>query len=730
MPGYPEQVKVPVAAKLPRATAIDRDVAGVRRAAEVIGARLVRSAVWDGNRCTWKIAVPDYSSPGTPATSTFAGPSLYQGSAGIALFLVELHRATGDSALLAAARGALRHARAVADDRMPATAVFTGRVGLAWVHARLAEVTGDAEATEAAVELVRGIAGHETADRSLDVIGGAAGAIPVLLRLAQLLDMPDAVISAHALGDQLLRTARRWPEGWSWSPYVAGQARDLTGYAHGAAGIGAGLLELWAASGLPAYRYAAEQAFAYEMHFVDPATGNWLDLRNPTLGEAQRDPSSLAALRSMLREGQAVPAYQPHSIVAWCHGAPGITMTRARASVLLRLPVYAAATARGARVTIERIRRNSIQSAAQDYSLCHGSFGACEALLIAADALGEPDFAQVAADHIEEAVAGHRNGDAEWASGAWRGAPDPSLMLGEAGIGHFLLRITDPATPSILFLTGPESRPSSAAIPEADSVALQRLRMDDVERYFGGALRALRWLRIDAADVAVASAVQTAPAPVIAASGVIEDLVNGEGPDESTSEAGDAADLLGGEQARTRSTGGTPTITLGATRDLIEDCTRVDRARYDATRGNVDFGAAFCHDLGRTPASEIAWEREAFRLSAHAQLVTSRWDWDALTASGSPEAPAILASSCAEPVTYVVYRTGDQFTTARLGALAEATLSALADAGRNGRTVADLVESIAPSCVVIESPEARTTLRAHLAAQLRTAYTAGVVAIA
>src|SRR4051794_24398443 len=73
--------------------------------------RLADGAVWHEQRCNWVGVAPrDPSRLGGLALVEALGPELYDGTAGVALFLAEAAAAAGDDRLRTVARGALRHA--------------------------------------------------------------------------------------------------------------------------------------------------------------------------------------------------------------------------------------------------------------------------------------------------------------------------------------------------------------------------------------------------------------------------------------------------------------------------------------------------------------------------------------------------------------------------------------------------------------------------------------------
>jgi lantibiotic modifying enzyme len=280
--------------------------------------------------------------------------------------------------------------------------------------------------------------------RAVDVIVGSAGAIPVLLGLARRLERPALAELAARHGAFLLDAAHRGPQGWSWHTLDMPVRAELTGYSHGAAGIGLALLELAAATGEARFGEGAEEAFRYEAHQFSPQHGNWPDHR--IFG----DPAAAAALP---------PSYS----MAWCHGAPGIGLSRLRA---WRLTGDAArlAEARAALATTVQALEAGLAELGYGFSLCHGAAGNAELPLLAAEMLDEPALALTAERVGWAGIEWYAVPGLPWPCGVPAGGETPALMLGLAGIGHFYLRLYDPARfPSVLLLTPdqPTVRPST-----------------------------------------------------------------------------------------------------------------------------------------------------------------------------------------------------------------------------------------------------------------------------
>ncbi|MEM7355204.1 MAG: lanthionine synthetase LanC family protein, partial [Acidobacteriota bacterium] len=175
-------------------------------AAAHIGQRIVRRAQWRDRACTWEVVLS------RRATLEPATGEIYQGTSGIALFLGELFHRTAEADLARTAQGAMAHAFAAAPDLPPGRfGFYTGRVGIALAAARLAPLLRRDDYLEEALDLLQPMAGHEDQIEGADVMAGAAGAIPALIGLAELLASDLPLTLAEALGEHLIDTAHREP---------------------------------------------------------------------------------------------------------------------------------------------------------------------------------------------------------------------------------------------------------------------------------------------------------------------------------------------------------------------------------------------------------------------------------------------------------------------------------------------------------------------------------------
>ena len=170
---------------------------------------------------------------------------------------------TGERIFRLTADGALRQAL----EKLPEAGrgLYSGGLGIHYVAREMGrDIDEDAVIRQAA-----------PARSALDVIAGSAGAIAALLYLRRGTRTTRLLEAAVQHGDLLLAEASKEETGWSWK--ATGVARNLTGFAHGAAGIGWALTELYAATQEGRFRTAALEAFRYERSCWNPAERNWPD---------------------------------------------------------------------------------------------------------------------------------------------------------------------------------------------------------------------------------------------------------------------------------------------------------------------------------------------------------------------------------------------------------------------------------------------------------------------
>jgi lantibiotic modifying enzyme len=195
----------------------------------------------------------------------------------------------------------------------------------------------------------------------------------------------------------------------------------MTGFSHGSSGFAWALAELFAATGERAFAEKALAAVRFERSHFSPEAENWKDLRTP--------------------DGK-------DSMAAWCHGACGIGLSRARMlpcldDELIRQDLHTA------------VRTTYRQGFGSNHSLCHGDLGSLELLLQASRCLPQEEWGGRLAERTAQTVASIE--EKGWLCGVPLDVETPGLMEGLAGIGLGLLRLAEPArVPGVLILEGPE----------------------------------------------------------------------------------------------------------------------------------------------------------------------------------------------------------------------------------------------------------------------------------
>jgi lantibiotic modifying enzyme len=392
--------------------------------AVALAAGVCRDALWHRGRCTWlgDQVVPD-STP-TRLQRVTLGPSLYDGTIGIALVLARLHAATGEATFARTAAGAAEQSLVLLERAPRRAGLYSGTTGVALALTELGEQTGSEKYLDAARSLLADLPAWRPGRTQLDVISGAAGVLVAALRLSGRGLAPGLPESAVGLGEVLLDRAIREGDDdyWSWQTSYEEGRPPLAGLSHGTAGIAWALGELYATTGSARYREAAMGACRRERHLFDPKVGNWPDLR-------RRDRAAF--------------------MTAWCHGAPGIGLSRLRLHQILghdSLLEDARAAYRTTRESLSSGRRFGT-------SLCHGWAGNAEIAFDAASFLGDA----AASDEIRGMAVREAALEApewlDWPSGVRPDGTNPGLMLGTIGVAHLYLRLHDPvATASVLLI--------------------------------------------------------------------------------------------------------------------------------------------------------------------------------------------------------------------------------------------------------------------------------------
>ncbi len=394
-----------------------------RTAVTDIGDLLLDQAIEIDGRCGW---LGLQFMPRTDQWQLSAvGADLYSGRSGIALYLTHLAAFTGAQRFVTAARR-LSHDLAERLAALPAarergmdvtllglTGMVDGPLCALAEWARLNDEPGLAlDAFGAVAGLLRDAVGTDTEH---DLVMGNASTILALAWLYRVCPHPD-IPPIVATAAEHLAGARFRPDegGTAWRPDRL-DGPPLTGASHGASGIALALAVADDLLSTRTHRATVLDALCFERARFDPALPGWPDLRQDA------NPDS--------------------ALIAWCHGSPGIGLTRLAMFRLAPVPAVAADLELAVDTTVRHYdgQRDGERVRMANLSLCHGELGNVGFLAAAARATDDAVLTRRVRGltHAIASVA-QRHG---YICGVPNGLSNPGLMTGLAGIGYGMLRV-------------------------------------------------------------------------------------------------------------------------------------------------------------------------------------------------------------------------------------------------------------------------------------------------
>ncbi len=402
--------------------------------ARAIGTRLHKLALVRGERVNWPGVI---EMNGKEWYLLPAGPDLYNGLPGIALFLAYLGHLSGDDEFTRLARLAWQSIEVLFCRekhylQWGSTGAFNGIGSFIYLLSHLGTLWHDPTLLQQAEEMASNLSRLIDTDQAFDIIGGTAGCLAALLSLHAVAPGASTLAAAVQCGDHLLKHAQSMPQGIGWNTQPT--EAPLTGMAHGNAGIALNLLRLAALSQEERFRQGALAAIEYERSMFLPEKNNWADLRGISLSTLTEDP-------------QAIKSSRRSPMVAWCHGAAGIG--------LARLGSLAYQDDEATRAEIEAaVQATRAGGFGTSHSLCHGDLGNLETLLLASRVLPEHYPSEIV-ERLQASLLASMRAQG-WRSCVPQGVETPGLMHGLAGTGYQLLRLARPEqVPSVLLLDAP-----------------------------------------------------------------------------------------------------------------------------------------------------------------------------------------------------------------------------------------------------------------------------------
>lgn len=507
-------------------------------------------------------------------------PWLYEGIAGIGLFLAHLGTLTADARCkeLAAESLLCVSRRVLQSPEKQAVGFFTGTSGLAYSCLEAGRLLGNRRLRLRGWRLLRHSASNPFQEP--DIISGNAGLAALLAQLAS--ENPRKAWLREGVreaADSLLRTADCSRIGWAWPSRVF--RYPLTGFAHGSSGMAYGLLRAFQIVPRPSYLFGAQQAMQYEQQFARLQAGlmDWPDLRgnHPMLN---RKPGDSTCMR------------------VWCYGAVGIGMSR--------LYAHEAMGWQGCLDQALAAWSAACEFEGKSLDLCHGAGGLVDFGVELHRVLGSQRFLDQACRVVRRCIeARHRSG--HWYNAPYLEKGDPGLMCGLAGMGFSMLRVaTRGRIPSPLLMQAftSQRRPPQAgrfSIPSPqrrDGWSLREVQEHTLKAHFPATLRLLE---------------SFSPGRGLAMQGGCS--------------TGEQADWLSGAAARLQQL--IAASEDGAGRQCLQDCFGYESSLVEM-RGRTSGANDLFTAADETPWDGLDWREATFRLAQGASQGSFLWDWKQL----------------------------------------------------------------------------------------------------
>lgn len=299
--------------------------------------------------------------PGKHARLGAALIDAYSGVGGIAVALASYQYAVGRgladpvSTVEKALQGAVLTLRHGGTDQLQrGLGGFDGHASELWAWLALHNLTGDTSHLRYACASADRIAYGIKDQTENDIVSGAAGALVPLLCLASVTGETRHTDTATEIAEHIAGMARINGEHASWP--TSTQTGVFVGFAHGATGIGWALTRLGLTTGIPRWVDLGAMALAH-----DTAVFDW-----------------------------AAASSSPDLPTTWCNGSTGIGLAHHDLSTRTGLPHH------GRLVTdaFRHMRHTPLAG----HTLCHGSAGARELLMVCDPAAADQALRQLLAD--------------------------------------------------------------------------------------------------------------------------------------------------------------------------------------------------------------------------------------------------------------------------------------------------------------------------------------------
>jgi lantibiotic modifying enzyme len=396
-----------------------------KNAAISIAKKICSEAIWHNDKCNFLTLSSENNFSQTTDYAKLMSSSFYDGLAGVLYFLSTVYSIEKDSIIKDTIEGILntieqQELKEEKENKWYGKLGFhTGRTGLAFAIDYAADVIENNAWNTYAENLLESCMLLSDAYYGVDIIDGIAGAIPIFIYFFKRKKEKKYVDFAIALGNHLLQKATKEGDTLSWNtmPEIK---HNLTGYGHGTSGMAHCFAELAAITSDKNYNTIVAQIINYENKCYNSKESNWPDFRN------------FANIEHKNVEEYACSC-------AWCHGAPGIGLARLRCYAVTKNSQYLEDAIIAANTTLQTNKVTNLTN----FSLCHGLCGNAELFQQLYEVTKEEKWKEAVVTLANTLSKEYVLEKRLLPSGLPSQKPVFDFMLGEAGMGYFLLRQYD-----------------------------------------------------------------------------------------------------------------------------------------------------------------------------------------------------------------------------------------------------------------------------------------------
>lgn len=349
------------------------------------------------------------------------GDSMYDGLSGMALLNLALWKTGAGEAYFQRAEHIMNDVierytalEITADNRERISiGAYSGIASMVYTLLNFYTMTGKRRFYESARTLAALIPQLLPYDRELDLIGGSSGALAVMARAYEIEHDPLFRELAEQCAAYLIDKAIHVNEQQITWEGIAG--KPLTGFSHGNAGM-IYALQLWEHhTDNNELKMIIEKGMNFEN--ANCSHGNWNDLRKPV---------------------------EEAATSAWCHGSPGILLSRLQLADSTH-PAIAQQAVADQQMALPNILHDGF---GREQSLCHGDMGNAMILIRYGQRTNQSEWINVGKNLIIESA----HSRTQYQCGVGNEVETPNLMLGLAGIAYGMLYASHPELPNILDL--------------------------------------------------------------------------------------------------------------------------------------------------------------------------------------------------------------------------------------------------------------------------------------